>query len=65
VYSVGLASIIAKVTWDIRAMQWNNSYPEYGFDIHKGYATKDPIEALHKHDPCPLHRMLFKSLKGR
>jgi ribonuclease HII len=65
VYSVGLASIIAKVTRDNLAMQWNNDYPEYGFDIHKGYATKDHIEALHTHGPCPLHRMSFKSLKGR
>jgi ribonuclease HII len=65
VYTVALASIIAKVTRDNLSTQWHEDHPEYGFDIHKGYATRDHIEALHKHGPCPLHRMSFKSLKGR
>jgi ribonuclease HII len=65
VFTVALASIIAKVTHDRMAVLWHETYPEYGFLQHKGYATKEHIEAIHKHGPCPLHRMTFKSLKGR
>jgi len=65
VYTVALASIIAKVTHDRMFKEWHKEYPNYGFDQNKGYATKDHIEAIHKYGPCPLHRMTFKSLKGR
>lgn len=65
VYTVALASIIAKVTLDRMFMEWHKEYPNYGFDQNKGYATKDHVEAIHKYGPCPLHRMTFKSLKGR
>lgn len=65
VYTVALASIIAKVTHDRMFEEWHKEYPNYGFDENKGYATKDHIEAIHKYGPCPLHRMTFKSLKGR
>ena len=65
VYTVALASIIAKVTLDRMFLKWHKEYPNYGFDQNKGYATKDHIEAIHKYGPCPLHRMTFKSLKGR
>jgi ribonuclease HII len=65
VYTVALASIIAKVTLDRMFKEWHKEYPNYGFDQNLGYATKDHIEAIHKYGPCPLHRMTFKSLKGR
>jgi ribonuclease HII len=65
VYTVALASIIAKVTLDRMFEEWHKEYPQYRFDQNKGYATKDHIEAIHKFGPCPLHRMTFKSLKGR
>mmetsp|Transcript_8135 Transcript_8135/g.24061 ORF Transcript_8135/g.24061 Transcript_8135/m.24061 type:complete len:347 (+) Transcript_8135:149-1189(+) len=65
VYTVALASIIAKVTLDRMTEEWHELYPQYGFDQNKGYATRDHIEAIHEHGPCPLHRMTFKSLKGR
>jgi len=65
VYTVALASIIAKVTRDQMALQWQKDYPEYGFGVHKGYATAGHVEAIHKHGPCPIHRMSFKTLKGR
>ena len=35
------------------------SYPEYGFDKHKGYVTKMHKEALEKYGPCPIHRKSF------
>ena len=65
VYTVALASIIAKVTLDRMTDEWHKAYPEYGFEQHKGYATREHIEAIHRYGPCPLHRMTFKSLKGR
>lgn len=65
VYSISLASILAKVTRDRMAEQWHQKYPEYGFNVHRGYATPGHVEAIHKHGPCPLHRLSFKTLKGR
>eukprot|EP00536_Pseudo-nitzschia_multiseries_P017487 jgi/Psemu1/70232/estExt_Genemark1.C_15840006 len=65
VYTVALASIIAKVTLDRMVEEWHELYPQYGFDQNKGYATRDHVEAIHEHGACPLHRMTFKSLKGR
>jgi ribonuclease HII len=65
VYSVALASVIAKVVRDRLMIQAHEVYPQYGFDIHKGYPTREHIVALHKYGPCSLHRMSFKPLKGR
>lgn len=65
VYTVSLASIVAKVTRDRMAEEWDQLYPKYGFLKHKGYATKDHVEAIHTYGPCPIHRMSFKTLKGR
>ena len=65
VYSVSLASILAKVSLDRLTEEWHNEFPEYGFNVHKGYATQDHIEAIHRYGPCRLHRLSFKSLKGR
>jgi ribonuclease HII len=65
VYTIALASILAKVSRDRLAAEWHEKYPEYGFDEHKGYITPGHIEAIHKHGPCPIHRLSFKSLKGR
>ena len=66
VYTVAVASILAKVYRDqLAVLEWHKQYPEYGFDEHKGYATPQHIEAIHKYGPCPLHRKSFRSLKGR
>eukprot|EP00978_Attheya_sp_CCMP212_P035616 scaffold156029_cov43-Attheya_sp.AAC.1 len=66
VYTVALASVIAKVTRDALLKETMHPlYPQYGFDRHKGYGTKDHIIAIHKHGPCPIHRLSFKPLKGR
>jgi ribonuclease HII len=63
---VSAASILAKVTRDRLMIEYAKSYPEYGFDRHKGYATKAHYEALHKHNRCPIHRKSFfiKGLDG-
>jgi ribonuclease HII len=48
VVTVALSSIIAKVTRDRMAVEWHEQYPQYGFDHHKGYATRQHIEAIHR-----------------
>ena len=63
--SIACASILAKVTRD----RWMTEtaarlYPEYGFDRHKGYGTKQHQAALAEYGPCPLHRLSFKPLRS-
>jgi ribonuclease HII len=61
--SIAAASVLAKVTRD-RAMQaWHAQYPVYGFDRHKGYGTRQHLEALRAHGPCPLHRRSFAPVR--
>ncbi len=57
--SIAAASIIAKVTRDRIMMEYHQTYPCYGFDNHKGYATKKHLESIAKHGPCPIHRRSF------
>lgn len=58
-YSIAAASIIAKVTRDRIMRQWDEIYPQYGFEKHKGYGTKMHIEAIREYGLCPLHRLSF------
>lgn len=58
-FSIAAASVIAKVTRDRLMMDAARKYPHYGFDRHKGYGTRQHLEALRKHGPCPLHRRSF------
>ena len=58
-YSIACASIIAKVTRDRIMRQWAEIYPQYGFEKHKGYGTKEHIENIKKYGPCILHRKTF------
>ena len=58
-YSIGAASIIAKVTRDRIMREWDKIYPEYGFAGHKGYGTAKHIEAIKKYGLTPIHRKSF------
>jgi ribonuclease HII len=58
-YSIAAASILAKVERDRLMTKFAEMYPEYGFEKHKGYATKLHIEMLKKYGPCPIHRKTF------
>ena len=58
-YSIGAASIIAKVTRDRIMREWDKVYPEYGFAVHKGYGTAKHIEAIKKYGLTPIHRKTF------
>ena len=57
--SIAAASVLAKVTRDDIMMEMAEKYPEYGFDVHKGYGTKAHYEALRAHGHSPIHRMSF------
>jgi ribonuclease HII len=57
--SIAAASILAKVTRDDLMLEAAGQYPEYQFDVHKGYGTKAHYAALTEHGPSPIHRMTF------
>lgn len=57
--SIASASIIAKVTRDRMIMEADKKYPVYGFSRHKGYGTKQHIDAIKKYGICPIHRVSF------
>lgn len=61
--SIGAASIIAKVTRDEYMDKMDIKYPNYGFKHHKGYCTKEHLEALEKYGPCEIHRKSFAPVK--
>ena len=64
-YSIAAASIIAKVTRDRIMRMYDEVYPQYGFIKHKGYGTKEHMEAIKKFGPSPIHRKTFiKNIKG-
>ncbi len=56
---IALASIVAKVRRDRHMVALSRRFPEYGFDIHKGYGTKRHFEALRKYGLCAIHRRSF------
>ena len=57
--NIAAASILAKVTRDRVMLEYAEQYPQYGFDVHKGYGTKRHYEALREFGPCPIHRQSF------
>src|SRR4051794_8656858 len=59
---VAAASIIAKVTRDRIMCELHQHYPEYAFDIHKGYCTELHQERLDRLGPSPTHRMRFENV---
>lgn len=64
--SIAAASVLAKVSRDDLMLELSEQYPQYGFEIHKGYGTKAHYEALAKYGPCNIHRLTFlKKLYGQ
>ncbi len=57
--SIAAASVLAKVTRDDYMLEMAEKYPEYGFEVHKGYGTKAHYAALSAHGASPIHRMTF------
>ena len=58
-YSIACSSIIAKVTRDRMMREYDQIYPQYGFEAHKGYGTAKHIQALKEYGPCIIHRKSF------
>lgn len=57
--SIAAASVIAKVERDRIMCDCAMIYPAYGFQKHKGYGTREHLESLKIHGPCPIHRHSF------
>jgi ribonuclease HII len=62
-YTIGAASILAKVSRDRRMEAYDKLYPGYGFAAHKGYGTPEHLEAIRRLGPCPIHRRSFAPLR--
>lgn len=60
--SIAAASIVAKVVRDAIMLKYHGQYPDYGFHKHKGYGTREHLEALRRHGPCPVHRKDFRGV---
>lgn len=61
--SIAAASVLAKVYRDNLMVKLHKIYPQYGFDKHKGYGTKDHREAIAKHGLSKIHRTSFSLQK--
>ena len=57
--SIAAASILAKVTRDRQCEELDRAYPQYGIAKHKGYGTKQHMQALWEFGPAPIHRKQF------
>ena len=58
-YSIGAASIVAKVYRDALMEKYAETYPAYGFERNKGYGTAEHIKAIKEQGLCPIHRRTF------
>jgi ribonuclease HII len=63
-YTISAASVIAKVARDQLMRGYAKTYPQYGFENHVGYGTKQHYNALKEFGPCPIHRMSFTPLSS-
>ncbi|RLG13346.1 ribonuclease HII [Candidatus Pacearchaeota archaeon] len=63
IFSIALASIIAKVTRDRKMKKLSLQYPEYYFHQHKGYGTKLHKKLIKKYGPCKIHRQSYHPIK--
>lgn len=59
------ASILAKNERDRIMNEYSTIYPQYHFDKHKGYPTKEHYLSIEKFGPCPIHRLSFKLYKNK
>ncbi len=57
--SIAAASILAKVTRDKLCIEHDRLYPEYNIAKHKGYPTREHMDAVRAHGPSPIHRKTF------
>ena len=62
--SIAAASIVAKVTRDRMADDWDEIYPQYDFKHNRGYGTKKHLDALKKYGATPIHRRTYEPVKS-
>ena len=62
-FSIAAASIVAKVTRDAMMAELARDYPNYGFDRHKGYGTREHHAAIARHGVTPHHRRSFRPVQ--
>lgn len=62
--SIAAASIVAKTTRDAYMMEMDKLFPHYGFKNHKGYGTKEHLEALEMYGITPIHRKTYEPIKS-
>jgi len=62
IFSIALASIIAKYIRDQKIIRLANRFPQYKFEKHKGYGTQLHLHLLKKYGVCPLHRRSYKPI---
>jgi ribonuclease HII len=60
---ISAASIVAKVTRDQWMKDLSREYPQYGFELHKGYGTSFHQKNIALHGPCKFHRRTFAGVK--
>ena len=63
VAEISAASILAKVERDAQMVVLHETYPQYGFDKHKGYPTASHMAALAEYGPCPEHRNSYRPVR--
>jgi ribonuclease HII len=61
--SIAAASILAKTARDLRMLEYDARYPDYGFARHKGYPVRAHVENLRRHGACPIHRQSFAPVR--
>ena len=62
--SIAAASILAKTSRDLFMLEAAKQYPQYRFEVHKGYCTKLHTDLIRKYGPCPLHRKTFEPVRS-
>ncbi len=60
---IAAASVVAKVYRDRQMAAYHQLYPQYNFAGHKGYATREHLEAIRRWGPCPCHRRTFRGVR--
>lgn len=60
--SIAAASVLAKVTRDRLMSAYAQRYPQFGFERHKGYPTREHYRRLQRYGPCAIHRLSFRGV---
>jgi ribonuclease HII len=64
VRAISAASILAKTARDAEMARLAERFPQYGFERHKGYPTRDHLQALERHGPCEVYRRSFGPVRA-